>query len=313
MSVFKYAMFFVLSTLLLPGCVTAAEEQNADTWPLYNLVTQQVWRLDAPRSGPFQASGLLLTPKGNLLTLSDDGPAIYEVQFPTGSASATLKPLTNLFARLALGRFVPYQGHYDSEGIAQDDQGRVYICEENNRWIMRCNPVTGYVEQLPIDWKPVQHLFSKSDRNASFEGVAIGDGKLYVANERSEPAIIVVDLQTLKVLEQFVVSPRTSSLLGLLHYSDLSWFQGKLYVLCRHHRVVLEVDPKTHAVLAEFNYKALEDALAYTTRYPTGLMEGLAVDQGFIWLVTDNNGLGHAQEPADIRPTLVKCRRPDRK
>jgi hypothetical protein len=44
--------------------------------------------------------------------------------------------------------------------------------------------------------------------------------------------------------------------------------------------------------------------------YPT--MEGLAVNRDFIWLATDNNGLGRMRYPKDLRPTLFRCRRPDR-
>jgi len=117
----------------------------------------------------------------------------------------------------------------------------------------------------------------------------------------------------LKVIDHFVVSPQVNSFLGFLHYSDLSWQDGKLFVLCRHHRVVLEVDPRTYTVVAEFDYREIEEKLGYRTAYPTGLMEGLAVDRNFIWLVTDNNGLGRERSPNDTRPTLLKCARPDKK
>lgn len=203
-------------------------------------------------------------------------------------------------------------GRCDCEGIAQDDLGRIYLCEEANRWILRCDPKANHVESLPIDWSPVKQFFG-SDRNASFEGIAIGNGKLYVANERSDPIILAVDLNNLKIVDHFAVSPRAGSFLGVLHYSDLSWHDGKLFVLCRHHRAILEVDPETHAVLAEFEYGDLEDRLGYKRAYPTGIMEGLAVDRDFIWLVTDNNGFGRRQSPNDTRPTLLKCPRPNRK
>lgn len=41
-------------------------------------------------------------------------------------------------------------------------------------------------------------------------------------------------------------------------------------------------------------------------------MEGLAVNRDFIWLVTDNNGLGRVRHREDLRPTLFQCPRPDR-
>jgi hypothetical protein len=50
--------------------------------------------------------------------------------------------------------------------------------------------------------------------------------------------------------------------------------------------------------------------VAYRTAFPTGTMEGLAVDEKYFWLVTDNNGLGRIKFPRDARPTLFRCPRP---
>jgi hypothetical protein len=268
-------------------------------------------QLNLPGGQRFDASGLLLTPSGDLLTVNDLGPTLYRIEMRPDGASADVVPLPNCFTETQLAPFAAEKvGRYDCEGIAQDPEGRLYICEEANRWILRCDPKAGRVERLAIDWSSVRNYFS-TDRNASFEGIAIGKGKLYVANERSAPVIIVVDLARLKVIDHFEVYPQRFSLFGT-HYSDLSWYDGKLFVLCRQHRVVLEVDPKTHAVLAEFDYRAMEDRLNYRKQLPVGIMEGLAVERDFFWLVTDNNGFPRANAPDDRRPTLLKCRRPDR-
>ena len=293
---------------LWTGCTTTAPPAPTE-WPIYKLSPEKIVRLNSPDEKSFGASGLLLTAQGDLLTVSDSGPTLYRILLPEAGEAAHLLPLNNCFSARQLRGLHPYGNRYDCEGIAQDDQGRFYLCEEGSRWILRCRPGSDQAEVLPIDWNPVRNFFS-ADRNASFEGITIGRGNLYVANERSSPVILVLDLKTLKIIDHFVVQPRTASLLGFLHYSDLSWSDGKLYVLCRHHRVVLEVEPKTHTVLAEYNYRQLEDDLGYETLFPTGVMEGLAVDRDSIWLVTDNNGLGRKDAPEDLRPTLVKCRRP---
>jgi uncharacterized protein YjiK len=269
-----------------------------------------MWQLNAPGGERFDASGLLLTPAGDLLTISDRGPTLYRIEIAGGETGANVVPLTNCFTPLELAPFATEKkGHYDCEGIAQDEQGRLYICEEANRWILRCDPKAARVEKLPIDWSPVKNYFS-ADPNASFEGIAIGKGRLYVANERIHPLIIVVDLRTLRIVDHFQVYPRKFSILGT-HYSDLSWYDGKLFVLCRQHRVVLQIDPDTHAVLAEYDYRRLEDQLDYLKELPVGVMEGLAVDRDYLWLATDNNGMGRRAAPKDTRPTLLKCRRPE--
>jgi glutamine cyclotransferase len=98
-----------------------------------------------------------------------------------------------------------------------------------------------------------------------------------------------------------------------LHYSDLCWFDGALYVLLRHQRCVLKVDPASRRVLAEYDFREFErqPEFAYRREYRTGVMEGLAVDRTHFWLVTDNNGLARTTDQADSRPTLFRCRRPD--
>src|SRR5205823_11093161 len=101
-------------------------------------------------------------------------------------------------------------GRYDCEGIAQDDLGRFYLCEEMNRWVLRCNPAAKIVERLKIDWSPVQKYFSSSDRNASFEGIALSPTKIFLANERKWGRIITVDRSSLKVIDSFVVRPAGS-------------------------------------------------------------------------------------------------------
>src|SRR4029077_1521517 len=119
---------------------------------------------------------------------------VYRIELTPGATEAQLAPMEALFKPAELAPLAPLKkGHYDCEGLARDDQGRIYMCEEENRWILRCDPRTGRVERLPIDWARVESFFS-ADPNASFEGIAVGRGKLYVANERSAPLVITVDL-----------------------------------------------------------------------------------------------------------------------
>ena len=303
---------FLLGGVLLAGCA-ATPKTNELAWPQFTLRAEQVTVLNPPKGERFDASALLWTKAGDLLTVNDRGAQVYRIELRPDGKEADLRAMPDVFSPDQLTSFAAgKKAHYDAEGLAQDDQGRLYLCEEQNRWILRCDPKTRRVERLPIDWAPVSDFFSGVDPNASFEGIAIGGGKLYVANERTAPVIIEVDLASLKVTGNFEVTPRQSSFFGT-HYSDLCWHDDKLWVLCRQHRVVLAVDPRSHAVLAEFDYRALEDALGYRKDLPVGLMEGLAVDRDHLWLLIDNNGYARPGAGGDIRPTLVRCRRPDRK
>lgn len=302
----------VLAAFVLVGCRTP-ENTSGYGWPRHRLQASQITSLNLPPPDhrQFDASALYLLESGELLTLRNAHDALlYRIEFLPEGLEANLVPYTGCFSSNRLHAIPGSPRGYDCEGIARDDQGRFYICEERRRWIIRCNPATEEVEQLPIDWGAAKDYFSTVDSNASFEGIAVGGGKLYVANERSSAVIIEVDLATLKVRKTFVVEPAKSSFFGL-HYSDLCWFEDKLWVLCRQHRVVLKVDPKTRRVLEEFDYGDIEESLGYRTGLPVGLMEGLAVCKDSIWIVTDNNGDPRGKTGQDIRPTLVRCPRPD--
>ncbi len=305
-------LFLCAAMAWVTGCSTT--RQAPGTWAHHRLFAEQTTLLNHPNRERFDASGLQLLPTGELLTMRNNGDALlYRVDFRPDGKEAALVPFNTCFAKDQLRALDPDRSAgFDCEGIALDNQGRFYLCEERHRWILRCDPKAGPTERLPIDWSRVKDYFSGADANASFEGVAIGNGKLYVANERMAPVIIVVDLSTLRVKKHFEVYPTKSSFFGT-HYSDLCWFNGRLWVLCRQHRVVLEVDPDSERVITEFDYSDIEHQLGYRTGLPVGIMEGLAVDQNYIWLVTDNNGDDRTSAHGDIRPTLVRCVRPDRK
>lgn len=302
-----------LLSWILAGCAHSSRSRPGPTaWPIHPLRAIQTTLLTPPTGSKFDASGLQIMPDGSLVTVGNThGPTPYRIDFLPGAHEARLVPLTNYFGSNAVfAALGGQQGSLDCEGLALDEQGRLYECEERNRIILRGDGAGG-VERLPIDWSPVKGHFSPLDPNASFEGIAIGGGRLYVANERNSPVIITVDLDTLKVKRDFVIHPTKSSWLGL-HYSDLCWFENRLWVLCRQHYAVLEVDPTSRRVLAEYDYREIEERLSYATGLPVGIMEGLAVDREFIWLVTDNNGDVRKGARKDRRPTLIKCPRPAR-
>ncbi|MDX1952598.1 MAG: esterase-like activity of phytase family protein [Verrucomicrobiota bacterium] len=304
---------------ILSGCATSGHSPQGTTGStfvsnadrrLFTLKAEKVWRLDQPNGVRFDASGLLLRKTGELWVVSDRGSRIYQIDLPD-SGIATLASLPDFFPDLFMRQFLT-NSRPDCEGLAQDENGFVYICEESSRSIFRRHPDHPTPARLAIDWTPVARHFHPSDRNMSFEGIAQGQGKLWVVNERSDSRIIEIDLKNLKVIADFDLNP-SNTLFGEVQYSDLSWHGGYLYVLCRHHQAILQMEPATRRVVAEFDYSQIEEAAenVYLRDFPTGTMEGLAVDSHYIWLITDNNGKGRRQDPADTRPTLFKCPRPD--
>jgi hypothetical protein len=202
---------------------------------------------------------------------------------------------------------------WDVEGVGIDSTGALYLSEEHLRWILKQSAPGKPLERLPIDWSPASRWFSKTDRNASFEGVAVGDRFLYVANERDTGRILEIDRKTLRVVSDF--QPRPPGASGDdIHYTDLCWFDGELWALCREHRRVLCINPHTHAVRLCFSYFPIEmdPKYAYQHLLPYGFFEGLSVDADNVWLLIDNNGYPRKSNPQDARPLLLRCPRPDR-
>jgi hypothetical protein len=291
------------------GPVLRSETQKNATRPLRLL---QAWRLTPPTPERFDASALLRLPDGTLLTVNDKKAGLYRINLPAQGDSAALVAMPDLFnaPALDLASGQPARS-YDLEGLARDPQGRLYVCAEGSRRVFRHDPTRGTTELLPLDWGPVRRWFSR-DGNASWEGIAAGGGKLYLANERSVGRIVVIDLESLRVTGSFSVSPPETPARDT-HYSDLCWADDRLWVLCRESHCVLKVDPVRERVEASFSYASIEKdpKYGYLNPLPYGFVEGLSVHDGEVWLVVDNNGIGRMADPKDVRPSLWRCEIPD--
>lgn len=277
---------------------------------VHELKAERTWLIDLPAGQRFDASGLLKLADGTLLTVNDKGGALYRLR--VDSRGGALVPEAFAGDGNPAGGNVgsaPWPG--DIEGLARDESGVFYLCEESKRRVIRWKAGEQAVP-MSIDWSPVARSFSRTDLNASFEGIAVGGGRLYVANERSVGRIVVVDLATLRVVDDFQVSPAGVAARDV-QYSDLAWWKGELWVLCRQSRCVLRVEPASHRVEAEYRYREIEQARewAYAVPLPIGFAEGLAVDDDHLWICIDNNGYPRVAEATDRRPFLFRCVRPD--
>lgn len=272
----------------------------------FTLKADASWQLNMKER--MDASALAFY-QGRLLTVNDRDGKFYEL-FPGTNGIAELKQ-TELFSKEKLTQAAPKRAsRYDCEGIAVDAAGNLYVSEELQRTIFKSAPGGTQVEALRIDWTPVRKFFG-ADANASFEGIAIGGGRIYVANERSSARIIVVDFESKAVVDNFFVDSEGFAF-GGPHYTDLAFTEDRLFILNRNHRCIIEVEPERKRVLAEYSFAQMElaEEVAYRSDYPTGAMEGLAVDDDYFWLITDNNGKGRFKYPDDTRPTLFRCKRP---
>ncbi|MCO4754472.1 MAG: SdiA-regulated domain-containing protein, partial [Bacteriovoracaceae bacterium] len=132
-----------------------------------------------------------------------------------------------------------------------------------------------------------------SPSNAGLEGIAIDceNQTLYLAQERSPRAIVVVNLNTLKVEK----IGSTKIIKENIHpdYADLFFNNNALYVLERNMRRILKLDPKSLEVIQSVSYASLGPQLQiqdlYNTGEPYGLAEALYMSDRHIFIGLDNN------------------------
>lgn len=286
---------------------------STNTVPTYTLKAAQIWRLDCDKPKRFDASALQRLPDGTLITLDDKTTRLFRIELTGDAGRLVATDHEFLPPRPPRKPGTKSEPRPDPEGLAVDESGRVLVCEESQRRVFRYDPANHSQETLNIDWTPAKRWFS-SDMNASWEGIAVGGGKLYLANERSRGRIIVVDATTLKVERDFQVRPPDVQAADV-HYSDLCWHAGHLWVLCRESRCVLQVDAAAEKVLASFDYEAIErdPDNAYAHPYPYGFVEGLLVEADNLWLIVDNNEFPRVADKNDRRAQLWRCPRPDQK
>lgn len=296
---------------LAAGCATPPPSSGSTEiarTQYFELSWDSYWLIDTPKRSRFDASGLLVNRTGELFTVNDRGPELFKIQI--NGTNASLSP-SGIFPEKLL-RQIPSGDpnlRFDTEGLARGDDGTIYICEESRRTVYSWS-LQGQPAELKLDFGSSTQYFSRN-LNASFEGIAVSPHRLYLANEREMPRIIVLDLKTGAWIEDFLIQPAGFAL-GGSQYSDLDYVDGHLFVLDRNYRCILEVDPATQRTIAQYNFGKMEQLpeVDYKTDYPTGTMEGLAVTRDHFYLITDNNGLGRKSAPKDFRPTLFKVPRP---
>ena len=281
-------------------------QPNGVKAPTVTLELEKSWRLQS-KVGRFDASGIERGPNGELLVVRDSELAVYAVKFENESHVASLVK----HARYSVNKADLDVGvkRFDVEGLAIDAKGVLYACDEHARRVLRFSS-RGLIESLPFDFSAVESFFSKQDRNASFEGIAIGGGRLFLANERSRGRLIEFDLSSMKMRGSF--SFRTgASVWPDTHFSGLDWYDGRLFALLREEQAIAEIDPDSKRITRLLRYHEIEFAkeFRYRSLVPfLGVMEGLLVEDDVFWLLADNNGQSLYSDSSDTRASLFKCR-----
>ena len=103
--------FLSLAVLaLLTGCKTSQRPQSF-VWPRHRLMADQVTSLTPPKPERFDASGLLLLPTGELLTLRNNSDSIlYRIDYQPGGTEAKLVPFNDCFSSNQLAAIASQSG-----------------------------------------------------------------------------------------------------------------------------------------------------------------------------------------------------------
>ena len=125
---------------------------NADRW----------WVLNLPEGHRLDASALMRLPDGAFVVVNDQDARLHRFEVSDTTQELNLEPVPDPIppdrATALVGNS---RARLDLEGLARDDAGRWYLCEEARRWIFRWDPATKALERLEIDWTPVTTPMSR--------------------------------------------------------------------------------------------------------------------------------------------------------
>jgi hypothetical protein len=323
----------VIRTVLSLGLACLASvvmPAHATSWPELEFVAEHP--VEGMRGG--NLSGLALC-QGHLWAVSDrDDDQIYRLD----SRASTWQAEARTFqAPPAPDSGLPWGmrsstwaaaylrgGALDFEGISCDQQGTAYVVSEAQAGVLRVPP-SGDVEWLRIDPAMVRQARASGmllHFNALFEGLAVnpaGD-RLWLAAERERRGLVALQRQQAVwtcvegcVLFSEAGKAPPPAQTGRTRpiprdFSDLAWFEGKLFTLERNAYQVCRRAPDSGDV--ERCWSFAEGGLAEGRRYdePYGLAEALVIDRQGAWIGLDNNNARRAD--GETRPIVWRFAAP---
>ncbi|AIR88324.1 esterase-like activity of phytase family protein [Pseudomonas cremoricolorata] len=215
-------------------------------------------------------------------------------------------------------------GELDYEGVTCDEAGNLYLVSEAHAAVLQLPP-EGEPHWLKIDQAMVRQARASGmllHFNALFEGVAInpaGD-RLWLAAERERRGLVLVQRQqsvwncghSCVLLSEAGVEMQPAQMRRprerTRDFSDLAYYQGKLFTLERNAYRICRRDSATGVVERCWSFAA--DALTEPRRYdqPFGLAEALVIDKSGAWIGLDNNDADRAD--GERRPIVWRFAAP---
>ena len=149
-------------------------------------------------------------------------------------------------------------------------------------------------------------------RNAGLEAISCHSDRqfLFIFNERQFRMAYTLDVSTGMLNDQFTipsglkVPKRIEGSWVFPDFAGAHFYNSSLYLLIRNRQQIVKIDPENYEVLKRWSYGDLARRM-FKQRDVYGLAEGLAVHEGYFYLVLDHNLWEHSKT-GKRNPVLLK-------
>lgn len=297
----------LLSAFFCPTTLAwTATKTTASHFPELELIAT----LPVEGSANLDLSGLALR-RGTLHAVSDkDDKAIYRIQLDKGLTMARLEkafPIT-----------LPAESkdqRCDWEALAPAPDGRWLLASETQHRVLVLPAQGGTGTWLTGNLQPAARSHGLLQvANAGLEGLAVApDGTLYLAAERQGRGLIAWHPKRDPLFYPFSTSIAILSPPRIPDFSELQWCEGRLFAVYRNAELLVELEKKDGTWREKRGWSYRSTVTLPQWRYIAdtfGMVEGMAITAGRIYLCADNNRSGRSAAPADRRGLLYIFKRP---
>ncbi len=313
------ALISLLTIPLCGWCAAAAPD---------TLVLELERALRLQSQGALNLSGLALGGDGYLYFSDDNGPAPvgWQLQNPvllrirledvleSSNKNPRLEALEaledqNRFASMAERSGKAHK--FDLEGVAVAGDGKLWAVDERDRLLIEFDPGSGAMRQVAAYRElALWHDQLAGGRiNNGFEGIALLEDKLFLANEMFPGLIARYTLDSTGGVKPDTVF----AIAGNHDITGLECSDGALYALGRSASMVYRLDPETGQVTAVASFRREGDDPRYRYRQRMDRYrnsEGLAVGKGRIFIVLDGNFQPSLVDDNQRLPLLLIYKKP---
>ena len=274
--------------------------------PPRNFVDYEIFPILPPQDENIEASGLYKY-DNHFYIINDEDDKIYELNKQDSVYQAKIVYTIDLPPEIT-----SLKTHkLDMEGITYCNN-KFYILDERDRLIYKLNLENKKIDVLQLT---TQDYLSHNPKgfsvisNFAFEGIACDEKSqiLYVANEKRPMMIYAVSLKTEKILDVITFPDESFFNLFIQDISDLYFYNSHLYFINRSKSRIDRLNLQTKEVEASINIAPFEHR-DYKTSIGTPFIkmaEGLVIDDQYIYLVLDANGLTPKDQTRPLSSLVV--------